>query len=120
MEERLKKISQAGYTAVEFWHNECTWNGACLTRPPKDADKLNGILDKYRLTVTDMVLNAWDSSLGGSLVDSQDREMYLENLGEAIKFAKRIGCSKLITCEGKPKGYQRYFIEGITLTGMKG
>ena len=101
VEERLEKIAQVGYTAVEFWHKECTWNGVDLTGPAKDPKKLKAALDKYKLVVTDMVLNAWDGTLGGSLVDPKDREIYLENLNETIKFAKSIGCSKLITCTGK-------------------
>jgi len=101
VEKRLEKIAQAGYTAVEFWHKECTWNGVDLTGPAKDQKKLKAALDKYELVVTDMVLNAWDATLGGSLVNSEDRKMYLKNLNETIKFARGIGCSKLITCTGK-------------------
>ena len=101
VEERLEKIAQAGYPAVEFWHRECTWNGVDLTGPAKDAKKLKDTLDKYKLVVTDMALNAWDATLGGSLVSPEDRKMYLENLSEVIKFAKSIGFNKLITCTGK-------------------
>lgn len=101
VEKRLEKVAQAGYTAVEFWHKECTWNGVDLTGPAKDPKKLKAALDKYKLVAIDMVLNAWDATLGGSLVAPKDREIYLENLNETIKFAKDIGCSKLITCTGK-------------------
>ena len=101
VEKRLEKIAQAGYTAVEFWHKECTWNGVDLTGPAKDPKKLKAALDKYKLVATVMVLNAWDATLGGSLVAPKDREIYLENLNETIKFAKSIECSKLITCTGK-------------------
>jgi len=101
VEERLKRIAQAGYAAVEFWHKECTWNGKDLTGPAKDTKRLKAALDRYKLTMTDMVLNAWDASLGGSLVNPEDQKIYLENLNETIKFAKDIACSKLITCTGK-------------------
>jgi len=101
VEERLEKIAQAGYTAVEFWHKECTCNGVDLTGPAKDPKKLKATLDKYKLVVTDMVLNAWDATLGGSLVNLENRKMYLENLNELIKFAKSVGFNKLITCTGK-------------------
>ena len=86
---------------MEFWHKDCTWNGRDFIGPAKDPEKLKVALDKYKLTVSDMVLNVWDASLGGSLVDSRDREMYLEKLTKVIEFAKRIGCSRLITCTGK-------------------
>ena len=100
-EERLEKIAQAGYTAIEFWHKECTWNGTDLTGPAKDPKKLKTALDKYKLVVRGTLLNAWDATLGGSLVNPEDRKMYLENLNEVIKFAQSIGCNKLITLTGK-------------------
>jgi len=101
VEARLERIAQAGYTAVELWHKECTWNGRDLTGPAKDAKKLKAILDKYGLIVNNMVLNAWDATLGGSLVNPEDQKLYLKNLEEVIKFARSIGCNKLITCTGK-------------------
>jgi len=101
VEERIEKIAQAGYTAVEFWHRECTWDGTNLTGPAKDAKRLKAALDKYHLIITSMVLNAWDATLGGSLVNPEDRKVYLENLNKVIKFAQSIGCNKLITCAGK-------------------
>jgi len=100
-EERLEKIAQAGYTAVEFWHKECTWNGTDLTGPAKDSQKIKTALGKYKLVVAGTLLNAWDVTLGGSLVDPKDRKFYLENLGETIKFNQSIGCKKLITLTGK-------------------
>lgn len=101
VEKRLEKIAQAGYTAVELWHKECTWNGYDLTEPEKDDKKLKAALDKYGLMVNNMVLNAWDATLGGSLVNPEEQRLYLKNLEEVIKFAGRIGCNKLTTCTGK-------------------
>ena len=101
VEERIKRIAQVGYTAVELWHKECTWNGHDLTGPAKNGKKLKAALDNYGLVVNDMVLNAWDATLGGSLVNSEDQKLYLKNLEEVIKFAQSIGCNKLITCTGK-------------------
>jgi len=99
--ERLEKIAQTGYTVVELWHKECTWTGDDLTGPAKNDRKLKTALDKWGLKVNNMVLNAWDATLGGSLVNSKDQGLYLKNLDEVIKFARNIGCSKLITCTGK-------------------
>lgn len=101
VEERLGRIAQAGYTAVELWHKECTWNGRNLTGPAKDTKKLKAALDKYGLAVNNMVLNAWDATLGGSLVNLEDQKLYLKNLEDVIRFARSIGCNKLITCTGK-------------------
>jgi len=109
VEERLQKIAQTGYTVIEFWHKECTWNGHKLTGPAKNNKKLKEALDKYGLSVNNMVLNAWDATLGGSLVNSEDQKLYLKNLDEVIGFADRMGCHKLITCTGKKipgKSYQ--------------
>lgn len=101
VEERLKRVAQVGYTAVELWHNECTWNGVDLTGPAKDVKRLKAALDKYGLVVNNMVLNAWDATLGGSLVNPENQKLYLKNLDDVINFARSIGCNKLITCTGK-------------------
>jgi len=100
-EERIEKIAGLGYTGVEFWHRECTWSGTDLTGPAKNAEKIKAALDKCKVVMADILLNAWDASLGGSLVNSQERKMYLENLDEVIEFAKSIGCNRLITLTGK-------------------
>lgn len=79
VEERLEKIAQVGYTTVELWHKEYTWTGDDLTGPAKNDRKLKAALDKCGLRVNNMVLNAWDATLGESLVNSEDQRLYLKN-----------------------------------------
>lgn len=100
-EERITRIGQAGYTAVEFWFHDATFDGnGCPPGTGKDADAVRQACQQAGVELNNVVVNAPDGSFGGSPVDSRDLQKYLERTEEVIAFAKRAGCSKAITCTG--------------------
>lgn len=83
LEHSLQSVKRLGYNAFEFW----TWWD-------KDMDRLAEIKDRLGLEVSCFCTKFI------SLVDSSQRDAYLEALRETIQVAKKLGCTKLITQVG--------------------
>ena len=99
--ERIRKIREAGYTCVEFWHPEGTWDGKGVrTEMAKVAGRLRKSCQDSGVTLNDFALHAWDGSIGGSPVRPGDRTKYIEQVRKMIAFAKEAGCTKGITLSG--------------------
>ncbi len=99
-EERILRIAQAGYGAVEFWFHDATFDGSgCPPGTGKDAAAVRQACEQAGVELNNVV-NAPDGSFGGSPVDARDLQKYLERTEEVIAFAKSAGCSKAITCTG--------------------
>jgi len=90
--ERAKRVNDAGFDAIEFWFYDA------------GGDRKVGELASYcrstNMLINNVVANAPDGSIGGSLVKSDDRSKYLSRVRETIAVAKDIGCGKMITCTG--------------------
>jgi hydroxypyruvate isomerase len=103
VEERIKRIAAAGYDCVEMWlHDD----------PAKNFTAIAKSLKETKITVNNMVVNAPDGNLGGSLVKKGDRETYLKRLRNLIPTAQSIGCTKAITCTGNE-------VAGLSRSEMK-
>ena len=99
--DRIAKIAEAGFTCIEFWHPEGTWDGAAIrTDWAKDAVVLRRVCERYGVTLNDFALHAWDGSIGGSPIRSGDRGRYLEQIRKMIAFAEAAGCRKGIVLSG--------------------
>ena len=90
--ERAKRVHDAGFDAIEFWFYDA------------GGDRKVGELASYcrstNMLINNVVANAPDGSIGGSLVKPDDRSKYLSRVRETIAVAKDIGCGKMITCTG--------------------
>ncbi|MEA1950048.1 MAG: TIM barrel protein, partial [Planctomycetota bacterium] len=101
VEERIAKIAEAGYAAVEFWHPEATFDGSQVDfQQSKDAAAIAQACSQHGLVLNDFAMHAWDGSIGGSPVKAQDRETYLAQIRKMIEFGKAAGCGKGITLSG--------------------
>ncbi|MBN2292753.1 MAG: TIM barrel protein [Pirellulales bacterium] len=101
VEQRIAKIAEAGYAAVEFWHPEGTFDGSQVDfDQPKDAAALSQACIQHGLVLNDFAMHAWDGSIGGSPVKAEDREIYLAQIRKMIEFGKAAGCDKGITLSG--------------------
>ncbi len=110
VEKRIEKIAEAGYEAVEFWHPEGTFDGNQVDfEQPKDAVALEQACRQYGVTLNDFAMHAWDGSIGGSPVKTEDRQPYLAQMRKMIEFAKTSGCSKGITLSGTVDPALEYF-----------
>ena len=100
-DERIARIAEAGYTCVEFWHPEGTWDGQTVDMEmAKDPGVLRGVCRESGVTLNDFALHAWEGSIGGCPVKAEDRQVYLDQIGRMIKFGKGAGCSRGITLSG--------------------
>jgi len=100
IEDRIQKVSEAGYDCIEMWFHDCSFNGKDCSGPGKNPDAISSVIEKTGITINNMVINAPDGSLGGSLVKKDDRGKYLKRLQTLIPVAKSLGCVKAITCSG--------------------
>jgi hydroxypyruvate isomerase len=101
VEERIARIAAAGFSSVEFWHPEGTWDGHSVrTDWAKDAAALRRACERNAVTLNDFALNAWDGTFGGCPVRPQDRAGYLAQIRKTIAFAQEAGCRKGITLSG--------------------
>jgi hydroxypyruvate isomerase len=99
--ERIGKIAEAGFRAVEFWHPEATFDGRGLRFDwAKDAAELHAACRRHGAAINDFALHAWDGSIGGSPVKAGDRPKYLAQIARMIEFAAAIGCTRGITLSG--------------------
>jgi hydroxypyruvate isomerase len=117
VEERIRRIRDAGYDAVEFWHPEGTWDGSTLRLDmPKDPGSVRAAASAAGIELSDFSLHAWDGSIGGSPVKAIDLDRYLAQVKRTIAFGKAAGCSKGITLSGTvdpalPRGEMRRNLE---------
>jgi hydroxypyruvate isomerase len=101
VEERIARIAAAGFASVEFWHPEGTWDGHGIrTEWAKDAAALRRACERYGVTLNDFALHAWDGSIGGSPVRSQDRARFIAQIRQMIAFAAQAGCRQGIVLSG--------------------
>lgn len=100
-EERVRKIADIGFTYIEFWHPEGTFNGSDIDfSTPKDAAELKDIAEKYGVTFNDFAFSAWDGSIGGSPTDSSQHEKYFEQIQKMLDFANKANIDKGIVLSG--------------------
>lgn len=92
LSEKAKMVKDAGFDAIEFWFYDMD--------EYHDVDKLASFIRESGMVVNDIVVNAPDGSIGGSLVNPADRPKYLARLKESIKVANDLGVKKMITCSG--------------------
>ena len=101
VEDRIGKIKEAGYDAIEFWHPEGTWDGSGVNFDlAKDPAAMRQACGEHGVVLSDFALHAWDGSIGGCPVNSEDHDRYLGQIRKMIDFAKAAGCRKGITLSG--------------------
>lgn len=101
VDERIARIAEAGFTSVEFWHPEGTWDGTRIRADwAKNPVAIRRACERCGVTLNDFALHAWDGSIGGCPVKRQDRGRYIEQIRKMIAFAQEAGCRKGITLSG--------------------
>ncbi|HPP51830.1 MAG TPA: TIM barrel protein [Thermoguttaceae bacterium] len=99
--ERIARIRQAGFSGVEFWHPEGTWDGSTIRRDwAKDPQQLREAAEQQGVVLTDFALHAWDGSIGGSPVNPADHPKYIDQVRRMLAFAQAAGIRKGITLSG--------------------
>lgn len=83
LSEALSLVKSCGFDAFEFWG----WGN-------KNIEQMRAEMDRLELSVSAFCTQ------GGSLVDRDTHEAFLQGLAETISVAKRLGCSTLIVTAG--------------------
>jgi hydroxypyruvate isomerase len=116
--EKIKKVKKIGFEAVEFWFWDHEFTGSNLIPNRKNIQEISSICKDLNVTITDLVVNSPDGSIGGFLTKPEDKDKYLERLKETIDVAHKLNCKKLITCTGNEitdKTFQQQF-DSVVLT----
>lgn len=98
--DRIQRVAKLGYSAVEFWFWDYEFDGKGLNPRKKDISRISSVARDLNVTVSDIVVNSPDGSIGGFLTKFEDKDKYLERLKETIGIAHQLNCKKLITCSG--------------------
>jgi len=98
--ERIKKVAQLGFKAIEFWFWDYEFDGKELNPKKKNIKQIANLMKELNIEINDLVVNSSDGSIGGFLTKAEDKDKYLERLKETIDIAHRLNCKKLITCSG--------------------
>lgn len=98
--EKIKKVKKLGFEAVEFWFWDHEFTGNNLIPRRKNIREISSLCKDLNITITDLVVNSPDGSIGGFLTKPEDKDKYLERLKETIDIAHKLNCKKLITCTG--------------------
>jgi len=110
--EKIKKVKKLGFEAVEFWFWDHEFTGNNLIPRRKNIHEISSVCKDLNITITDLVVNSPDGSIGGFLTKPEDKNKYLERLKETIEIAHKLDCKKLITCTGNEiadKTFQQQF-----------
>ena len=114
--ERLPRIAGAGFRAIEAWFPEMQVGDDGFGRMRRACDAAG-------LRVNDIVVNAPDGSIGGSLVDPAERPKYLDRVRLTLDRCRELGCSLAITCTGNAKPglsrevQRRSVVDGLRAAG---
>jgi len=98
--ERIKKVAEIGYKAVEFWFHDYHFDGKNLIHKEKDINSMVKVIKNLGLEISDFVVNSPEGNIGGSLVKPEDKKIYLSRLKKVVELAHSLNCKKLITCTG--------------------
>jgi len=98
--ERIKKVAELGFPAIEFWFWDHEFDGKALNPQKKDIAQIARLTGESNIEINDMVMNSPDGSIGGFLTKAEDKDKYLRRLKETIDIAHQLNCKKLITCSG--------------------
>ncbi len=119
--EKIKKIKKLGFEAIEFWFWDHEFIGNDLIKGKKNINEISGTCKDLNITITNLVVNSPDGSIGGSLTKPEDNDKYIERLKETIDIAHKLDCKKLITCTGNEitdSSFQQQF-DSIVVTLTK-
>lgn len=98
--ERVGKIAEAGFEAVEFWFWDLFFDGRGLRPEEKALGALKEALEANDVVLTDFAVNTNEGGVGGALVTPQDRKVFLSRLAEMLDIAQQLDCGRLIVCSG--------------------
>jgi hydroxypyruvate isomerase len=96
--DRAKMVHDAGFEGIELWFYDKDFDNPSIT--DRGISGLAGFCRSSGLVCNDIVVNAPDGSIGGSLVDPADRPRYLARLKESVSVASELGAPRMITCTG--------------------
>ncbi|HID95011.1 MAG TPA: hydroxypyruvate isomerase, partial [Candidatus Latescibacteria bacterium] len=96
----VKKVAEIGFPAIEFWFLGRRMDASDFDQGVRDFEAIAEVCRVSGVEVSDFVLNSPDGSIGGSLVNPEDRKDYLNRLEKLIPLAHRLGCNRMITCTG--------------------
>lgn len=119
--EKIKKVKKLGFEAIEFWFWDHEFTGSSLIPNRKNIKEISSVCNDLNVTITDLVVNSPDGTIGGFLTKPEDKDKYLERLNETIDIAHKLDCKKLITCTGNEitdKPFQQQF-DSVVLTLAK-
>lgn len=107
-EERLERVHSLGFSAVELWTLNRTFNGSQLTATGKDVPAIAKTLDRLRMEMITLCLNSRDGSNGGALITAEQSDACLRRLAEVMPEVERLRSRHITVLTGHREAGQTY------------
>jgi len=101
-EERIARIGEAGYKAIECWLHDASFDGEAFDfGAPRDPSAIRQACAAAGVRLNNLVVNPPDDgAIGGAPIRSDMHAKYLERVEAAVAWGKAAGCDMAITCTG--------------------
>ena len=99
-ETRLEKVAAIGYQTVEFWLHDYSFDGENVISKNKNLEGIVKTMKAQGLELCNIDVNSPEGDVGGSLVRSEDRKVFLQRFREVTAVAHFLGCNTLVGAAG--------------------
>jgi hydroxypyruvate isomerase len=90
--ERMKRVRAIGFSAIELWIYNRTFDGTQLIPKPKDINAISKVAKELQLAIGTFNINSRDGANGGALVTRRHQKTFEGRVREAISIACQLNC----------------------------
>ena len=98
--ERLQRVHRIGFSAIELWICNRTFNGTQLIPKAKDIGAISKVAKELHLNIGTFNVNSRDGANGGALITRRHQKAFEGRVREAISVAKQWNCRNMTILTG--------------------
>jgi hydroxypyruvate isomerase len=98
--ERIKRVRAIGFSAIEMWIYNRTFDGTQLTPEAKDIGAISKVAKELQLGIGTFNINSRDGTNGGALIIRGHQKTFEDRVREGISIAKQLNCKNMTILTG--------------------
>jgi hydroxypyruvate isomerase len=98
--ERIKRVRAIGFSAIEMWIYNRTFDGTQLTPEAKDIGAISKVAKELQLGIGTFNINSRDGTNGGALIIRSHQKTFEDRVREGISIAKQLNCKNMTILTG--------------------
>jgi hydroxypyruvate isomerase len=98
--ERIKRVRAIGFSAIEMWIYNRTFDGTQLTPEAKDIGAISKVAKELHLDIGTFNINSRDGTNGGALITRGHQKTFEGRVREGISIAKQLNCKNMTILTG--------------------